>query len=272
MKAAEIVRPPMVVGRAEMNSLDISALVEARHDKVKQSIERAANRGAIQLPPMGEVYNNQSLSPNKNTKCYVFSGEQGKRDSIIVVAQLSPEFTAALVDRWMELEAQLQFQAPTTLHEALFLAAENAKQNYLLQQQVSVQAQQLTAQAERIDALEGLFAEGMTPSDFCKALNGVNVMQVNACLADKRWLYNAGEWRVSSYARDKYLAEEARHVKAKSATFYKPVLLRKGAVKLFDFYQNGELPMKRDWDGSTTHKKVGVKAVLGCINQPSLFQ
>lgn len=272
MKAVEIVRSPLAVGRAEMNSLEIAALVGARHDKVKQSIERAANRRAIQLPPMGEVYNNQSLSPNKNTKCYVFSGEQGKRDSIVVVAQLSPEFTAAIVDRWMQLESQLQFQVPVTLHEALFLAAESAKQNYLLQQQVNIQTQQITAQAERIDALEGLFAEGMTPADFCKQLNGVNVMQVNACLLAKNWLYNAGEWRVSSYARDKYLAEEVRHVKAKNTTFYKPVLLRKGAVKLFDFYQKGELPMKRDWDGSTTHKKVGVKAVLGCINQPSLFQ
>ena len=35
---------------------------------------------------------------------YVFEGEQGKRDSIVVVAQLSPEFTARLVDRWRELE------------------------------------------------------------------------------------------------------------------------------------------------------------------------
>lgn len=31
-------------------------------------------------------------------------GEQGKRDSIVVVAQLCPEFTARLVDRWQELE------------------------------------------------------------------------------------------------------------------------------------------------------------------------
>jgi phage regulator Rha-like protein len=29
-----------------------------------------------------------------------------KRDSYVVVAQLSPEFTARLVDRWQELEAQ----------------------------------------------------------------------------------------------------------------------------------------------------------------------
>jgi phage antirepressor YoqD-like protein len=62
---------------------------------------------------------------------YVFSGEQGKRDSIIVVAQLSPEFTAALVDRWSELEKQVTtpvFQIPTTLSEALQLAANQAKQ------------------------------------------------------------------------------------------------------------------------------------------------
>jgi len=38
---------------------------------------------------------------------FVFSGNRGKRDSIVVVAQLSPEFTAKLVDRWAELEAQV---------------------------------------------------------------------------------------------------------------------------------------------------------------------
>ena len=37
---------------------------------------------------------------------YIFSGERGKRDSIVVVAQLSPEFTARLVDRWQQLEQQ----------------------------------------------------------------------------------------------------------------------------------------------------------------------
>jgi hypothetical protein len=39
-------------------------------------------------------------------KHYRFTGEQGKRDSIVVVAQLSPEFTARLVDRWQELEGE----------------------------------------------------------------------------------------------------------------------------------------------------------------------
>ncbi len=46
---------------------------------------------------------NKQLAPT-NSQAYIFEGEQGKRDSIIVVAQLSPEFTARLVDRWRELE------------------------------------------------------------------------------------------------------------------------------------------------------------------------
>lgn len=93
---------------ATMTSLEISELVESRHDNVRISIERLAKSGVIQLPPMQEVKDNQSLSPNNKTKVYLFTGEQGKRDSIIVVAQLSPEFTARLVDRWQALEKAMQ--------------------------------------------------------------------------------------------------------------------------------------------------------------------
>ncbi len=74
-----------------MSSVEISELVESRHDKVKQSIERLATRGTIQLPPMGEVKNHQ----NQTVQVY----QLNKRDSYVVVAQLSPEFTARLVDR-----------------------------------------------------------------------------------------------------------------------------------------------------------------------------
>lgn len=90
-----------------MTSRDIAELVESRHDNVRVSIKRLAERGVIQFPAMqvSEIINNLGL-PQKQS-VYVFSGEQGKRDSIIVVAQLSPEFTARLVDRWQELEAQL---------------------------------------------------------------------------------------------------------------------------------------------------------------------
>ena len=104
-----------------MNSLEITELVQSRHDKVKQSIERLTERGVISQPPMVDgIKSANGVTP----KLFLFSGEKGKRDSIIVVAQLCPEFTARLVDRWQELEHQnkshsIDLQNPHALRRAL---------------------------------------------------------------------------------------------------------------------------------------------------------
>lgn len=81
---------------ASMSSEEIADLVGSRHDNVKITIERLVDRQVIHSPAMQEKSNSQGRPGME----YVFSGEQGKRDSIIVVAQLSPEFTAALLDCW----------------------------------------------------------------------------------------------------------------------------------------------------------------------------
>lgn len=86
---------------AKMTSLDIEAVTGSRHDAVKRTIERLATRGVIELPPMVGI-----KTATKPTTVFVFSGEQAKRDSLVVVAQLSPEFTADIVDRWIYLEKQ----------------------------------------------------------------------------------------------------------------------------------------------------------------------
>jgi len=114
-----------------MTSQQIAELVGSRHDSVKRAIERIADKGVITLPPLVEASFKDFIGKTQRTTVYIFSGEQGKRDSIIVVAQLSPEFTGALVDRWQELEAQLakpSFQIPQTLSEALQLAADQTRQ------------------------------------------------------------------------------------------------------------------------------------------------
>lgn len=109
-----------------ITSLEISALVESRHDKVKQSIERLSKRGVIAFPPMGE-----KPTDGRPVSFYLFSGDKGKRDSIIVVAQLMPEFTARLVDRWQELGNRNSL--PQTLPEALRLAADLAEEKQQLE-------------------------------------------------------------------------------------------------------------------------------------------
>lgn len=106
-----------------MSSREIADLVDARHDSVKRAIERLVERGVIASPPMVE-----KPTDGRPANEYIFSGEQGKRDSIVVVAQLSPEFTARLVDRWQDLEAKAAAPAvPQSLPEALRLAADLAE-------------------------------------------------------------------------------------------------------------------------------------------------
>lgn len=83
-----------------MTSLEISQLVQNRHDKVKQSIERLVKRGVIGQPPMGNDHYVDKQGKNRTIKVYKIA----KRDTYVIVAQLSPEFTGALVDRWIELE------------------------------------------------------------------------------------------------------------------------------------------------------------------------
>ncbi len=83
-----------------MTSLEIAELLNTRHDSVRVSIERLAKNNIIQLPPLTELKNNQG----HKIKNYSIP----KRDTYVVVAQMSPAFTAALVDRWIFLEQQLE--------------------------------------------------------------------------------------------------------------------------------------------------------------------
>ncbi|MBF7691560.1 phage antirepressor KilAC domain-containing protein [Acinetobacter pollinis] len=109
-----------------MTSPEISDLLQSRHDVVKKSIDRLVERNVIVQPPMVDEQFKDSMGRIRTTQVYVFTGEQGKLDSITVVAQLCPEFTAALVKRWYELENQQQL--PQSFAEALQLAADQAKQ------------------------------------------------------------------------------------------------------------------------------------------------
>jgi phage regulator Rha-like protein len=108
---------PNLIGSSNtlaMSSREIAELLDARHDSVKRTIERLAGKGVIELPPMVEI----RTATNTGTEYRV-----GKRDSYVIVAQLSPEFTAALVDRWQELEASKAVALPSYA-EALRLYAD----------------------------------------------------------------------------------------------------------------------------------------------------
>ncbi|MFG3850881.1 phage antirepressor KilAC domain-containing protein [Escherichia coli] len=171
----------------KMTSIEISELVGSRHDKVKQSIERMAARGVIRNPPMVVFEKINNLGLLRGVEAYVFEGEQGKRDSIIVVAQLSPEFTARLVDRWRELE-EAAVNIPKTLPEALRLAADLAEQKMQLENQLAIAAPKVEF-ADRVGE-----ASGILIGNFAKVV-GIGPNKLFAWMRDHKILIASGSRR-----------------------------------------------------------------------------
>jgi phage regulator Rha-like protein len=98
-----------------MSSREMAELCQKRHDSVKRTIEMLSDKSLIDLPQNVEYLD----SLNRPAQEYLV----GKRDSLVIVAQLSPEFMAAVVDRWQALEnnqpKQLNLNDATVLRDLL---------------------------------------------------------------------------------------------------------------------------------------------------------
>ena len=172
----------LIVAQVTMSSREIAELVGSRHDNVRVTIERLAERGVIALPALQE-----KKTAGRPSIEYVFSGENGKRDSIIVVAQLSPEFTARLVDRWQELEQQQAPRIPQNFAEALRLAADQAEQ---IEQQRAI----IQEQAPKVEAMRVLAdAEGSVCITVAAKQLGMKPGALFTWLKSNRWIYRRTE-------------------------------------------------------------------------------
>ncbi|HAW7093579.1 TPA: DNA-binding protein [Escherichia coli] len=145
-----------ILEKPSMTSIEIAELVGKRHDNVKRTIETLAKGGVIVRPQIEVFEKINNLGLRRSVEAYVFEGEQGKRDSIIVVAQLSPEFTARLVDRWRELEEQVR--QPLTEIEMIAAMAANAVQQ---QKRLHVVESKVSQVAETVEQIKkGNIPEG----------------------------------------------------------------------------------------------------------------
>ena len=99
-----------------MSSRDIAELTGKRHDNVMTVI-----RDLIEAQILtSEIQELDYIHRGNTYKHFLLN----KRDSLILVARLSPEFTAQIVDRWQELEQQSKQKAvdlnnPHALRKAL---------------------------------------------------------------------------------------------------------------------------------------------------------
>ncbi|HGF1765601.1 TPA: Rha family transcriptional regulator [Escherichia coli] len=169
--------------KASMTSVEIAELVGKRHDNVKRTIETLAKGGVVRSPQIEVSERINNLGVKVQHEHYLFEGEQGKRDSIIVVAQLCPEFTACLVDRWRELEKQIR-KPMSQIEMVAAMALEAVRQQRRLEQ-VEEKVTYVTETVEKIkrgtirDGYAGyrqLVAKtGMSDAKCCNLVNAYQI-------------------------------------------------------------------------------------------------
>ena len=166
-----------------MSSREIAALLESRHRDVCVSITRLMDSGAI------SGYAATPYTHEQNQQTY-FEYFVSKRDSYVIVAQMSPAFTAALVDRWQELESQQKPAIPQTYAAALLEAGRLALEN-------EKQAEQLRLAAPKVEFVDKFVVAdsgNMTFRATAKILK-INEREFRTFLKDEKIMYLlCGDW------------------------------------------------------------------------------
>lgn len=166
-----------------MSSREIAELVNSRHDSVKRSMETLRDKGVISFTQSVETSHGGAGA--RPVEVYLLD----KRSSLIAVAQLCPEFTARIVDRWQELEAQAaQPAAPVALSrmDILTMAIESERRAIEAESQLALAAPKV-AFVERYVESTGL--KGFR--EVCKLL-GANEARFREFLTDNKIMYRLG--------------------------------------------------------------------------------
>ena len=173
-----------------MSSREIAQLCQKPHDNVLKLIRNLIDGGIVK-----STTPHQYMHPQNGQWYTEFLSD--KRDSLVVVARLSPEFTAAVIDRWQELEAQNNTPALPNFADPV-QAARAWADAMERQQQAIAQVAELQPKAQALDAIT--HAKGNSNiRDTAKALGAKQSDFISWCLKHG-WLYRDDCERLKAYA------------------------------------------------------------------------
>ncbi len=170
-----------------MSSVEIAELTGKRHDNVMRKAKELAEKGIITSPQIEELFTVGNGAKNSRTIYRL-----NKTESLNLVANLSPEFTARIIDRWQALEAQQPaFEIPQTLPDALMLAAQLAQEAARLEAELKAAEPKLLALDKIAVAKDSLCLQ-----EAAKALQ-MRPTELIAWLQAHEWIYKragASQW------------------------------------------------------------------------------
>ncbi|MBI1453131.1 Rha family transcriptional regulator [Acinetobacter sp. FL51] len=167
-----------------MSSREIAELTGKEHKNVIRTVKDLLSAEILdaQIEPLKFEYRGQWFD-------YY---ELNKRDSLVLVARLSPEFTAHIVDRWQELEKQVK-QTNVDLHDPH--ALRRALLNYT-EQVIHLETQNKSLE-RTIDTITQTPA-GVKFQQACKILNIKQAILAN-WLRQHSWDRKLNNTRASTY-------------------------------------------------------------------------
>ena len=199
----------LAIGNNTMSSREIAELTGSSHEAVKKSAVRLSAANLITSPLADTPY----TAENKQTYYeFLFN----KRDSFVVVARLSPEFTAAVVDRWQELESAVQ--TPAALPDFSNPAA--AARAWAEQYEISTAAQeQLQLAAPKIEYHDKVLSSdnGLLTTEIASEFN-MSAIALNRILeamkvqrkVGGRWVLTAGMLGQGLTVEDTHIDESGK--------------------------------------------------------------
>ena len=130
-----------------MSSLEVAELTGRRHDQVLRTARELVEQGVTQSVETRYRHEQNGVEYPEH--------RLNKRDSLVLVARLSPEFTGRIVDRWMQLEAAAARPVvEMTRLEVIELLLQTETERLALEGKVAADAPKV-AFAEAVRKIEG---------------------------------------------------------------------------------------------------------------------
>lgn len=215
-----------------MSSREIAQLCQKPHDNVLKLIRSLIDGGIVK-----STTPHQYMHPQNGQWYTEFLSD--KRDSLVIVARLSPEFTAAVIDRWQELEAQNNSPALPNFADPV-QAARAWADAMERQQQAIAQVAELQPKAQALDAIT--HAKGNSNiRDTAKALGAKQSDFISWCLKHG-WLYRDDCERLKAYAnriQQGFMAQKSVLYRGSDSTeraTMQPMFTPKGLTHLAKIY------------------------------------